>query len=91
MFDLSAWQKKMQEAVTHFEGEMKKVRTGRAHPDMLAEKADKYKDRIIVTHPFHPAHMIPFFEICGGGKMEHDSRRRCRNARRNGRLCRGVA
>ncbi len=35
-------------------------------PDVLAEKAAKYKDRIIVTHPFNPAHMVPFFEICGG-------------------------
>ncbi len=35
-------------------------------PDVLAEKAVKYKDRILVTHPFNPAHMVPFFEICGG-------------------------
>jgi 3-hydroxybutyryl-CoA dehydrogenase len=35
-------------------------------PDCLAEKATKYKDRIIVTHPFNPAHMVPFFELCGG-------------------------
>jgi 3-hydroxybutyryl-CoA dehydrogenase len=34
-------------------------------PDVLCEKAGIYKDRIIVTHPFHPAHMIPFVEICG--------------------------
>lgn len=34
--------------------------------DKLAEKATKYKDRIIVTHPFNPAHMVPFFELCGG-------------------------
>jgi len=36
-------------------------------PDILAEKATKYKDRIIVTHPFNPAHMVPYFECCGGG------------------------
>jgi len=35
-------------------------------PDRLTENALKYKDRIIVTHPFNPAHMVPFFEICGG-------------------------
>jgi len=35
-------------------------------PDLLAEKATKYKDRIIVTHPFNPAHMVPYFECCGG-------------------------
>jgi len=34
--------------------------------DVLAEKATKYKDRIVVTHPFNPAHMVPFFELCGG-------------------------
>ena len=35
-------------------------------PDKLAAKATKYKDRIIVTLPFNPAHMVPFFELCGG-------------------------
>jgi 3-hydroxybutyryl-CoA dehydrogenase len=35
-------------------------------PDVLAEKATKYKDRIIVAHPFNPAHMVPYFELCGG-------------------------
>ena len=35
-------------------------------PDLMAEKATKYKDRILVTHPFNPAHMVPFFECCGG-------------------------
>lgn len=35
-------------------------------PDALAEKASRYRSRIIVTHPFNPAHMVPFFEICGG-------------------------
>ena len=35
-------------------------------PDTLADKASKYRDRIVVTHPFNPAHMVPFFEICGG-------------------------
>ncbi len=36
-------------------------------PDRLAEKSAAHKDRIVVTHPFNPAHMVPFFEICGGG------------------------
>ena len=35
-------------------------------PDLLNEKMTKFKDRIIVTHPFNPAHMVPFFELCGG-------------------------
>jgi 3-hydroxybutyryl-CoA dehydrogenase len=39
-------------------------------PDTLAAKATKYKDRIIVTHPFHPAHMVPFIEICGGADTD---------------------
>ena len=36
-------------------------------PDMMGEKMTKYKDRLIVTHPFNPAHMVPFFELCGCG------------------------
>ena len=36
MFDTKEDRKKMEEVVSHFEDEMKKVRTGRAHPDMLA-------------------------------------------------------
>lgn len=37
-------------------------------PDILADTCDKYGDRIIVTHPFNPAHMVPYFELCGGQK-----------------------
>jgi len=40
--------------------------------DMLVEKAGKYKDRIIVTHPFHPAHMVPYFELCGCAATDPD-------------------
>lgn len=36
MFDTKEEQKKMAEVLDRFNGEMKKVRTGRAHPDMLA-------------------------------------------------------
>ena len=39
-------------------------------PDVLGEKMTKYADRIIVTHPFNPAHMVPYFEICGGSKTD---------------------
>jgi len=35
-------------------------------PDMMGVKMTKYQDRLIVTHPFNPAHMVPFFECCGG-------------------------
>lgn len=36
MFDVSEDRKKMEGVVERFKGEMKKVRTGRAHPDMLS-------------------------------------------------------
>jgi len=35
MFDTKPYEIKMQQALEHFEHELKKVRTGRAHPDML--------------------------------------------------------
>ena len=35
-------------------------------PDVMGANMTKYKDRLIVTHPFNPAHMVPFFELCGG-------------------------
>jgi 3-hydroxybutyryl-CoA dehydrogenase len=34
--------------------------------DDLVKGAGKYKDRIIVTHPFNPPHMVPFFELARG-------------------------
>ena len=37
-------------------------------PDALGEKTEKYADRIVVTHPFNPAHLVPNFEHCGGSK-----------------------
>lgn len=36
MFDTGAYEQKMDGALEHFSEELKKVRTGRAHPDMLA-------------------------------------------------------
>ena len=36
MFDVAEDRKKMEGVVEHFKEEMKKVRTGRAHPDMLS-------------------------------------------------------
>ena len=35
MFDTKEYEKKMDDAVEHFESELRKVRTGRAHPTML--------------------------------------------------------
>ncbi len=43
MFDTSKERKEMDEAVQRFNDEMKKVRTGRAHPDMLSSiKVEAY-------------------------------------------------
>lgn len=43
MFDTSKERKAMEEALQRFNDEMKKVRTGRAHPDMLASiKVEAY-------------------------------------------------
>ncbi len=36
MFDINEDRKKMEEIIERFKSEMKKVRTGRAHPDMLS-------------------------------------------------------
>ena len=35
MFDTKLYEEKMTQALQHFEDELKKIRTGRAHPDML--------------------------------------------------------
>lgn len=35
MFDTKTYEKKMDQAIEHFRGELRKVRTGRAHPGML--------------------------------------------------------
>lgn len=43
MFDDSEYKSAMQNVITRFQDEMKKVRTGRAHPDMLANvKVEAY-------------------------------------------------
>lgn len=34
--------------------------------DKLSEKMNKYRDKILVTHPFFPPHVIPYFEIAYG-------------------------
>ena len=34
-------------------------------PSVLAEGAGRYADRVIVTHPFNPPHLVPYFELCG--------------------------
>lgn len=43
MFDKTEYQQAMEEVVIHFKDELKKVRTGRAHPDMLSNiKVEAY-------------------------------------------------
>lgn len=37
MFDINAYKTKMEQAMDHFRSDLRKIRTGRAHPDMLAE------------------------------------------------------
>ena len=35
-------------------------------PDVLAQETPGLADRIVVTHPFYPVHMIPYVELCAG-------------------------
>lgn len=73
MFDTNEDRKKMEEALGRFKDEMKKVRTGRAHPDMLAGiKVEAYGQymplnqvanvtvadaALLVVTPFDPANI----------------------------------
>lgn len=36
--------------------------------DDLVAGMGKYKDRVVVTHPFYPPHLVPYFEICTGSE-----------------------
>lgn len=38
--------------------------------DQLCAASGPYADRILVTHPFNPAHMVPYFEVCGGSRTD---------------------
>lgn len=73
MFDTKDDRKKMEEVIERFKNEMKKVRTGRAHPDMLSEiKVEVYGQfmplnqvanitaadaTLLVITPFDPANI----------------------------------
>ena len=37
-------------------------------PEKLSEAGGKYADRILVTHPFNPPHLVPYFEVCTAEK-----------------------
>lgn len=38
--------------------------------DDLVKNSGKYRGRIVVTHPFNPPHMVPFFELAKGSDTE---------------------
>lgn len=60
MFDDTEYRKAMDEAVVRFQNEMKKVRTGRAHPDMLANiKVEAYSQ-------FMPLNQVANVTASGG-------------------------
>ena len=47
MFDTNPYEEKMSSALTHFEDDLKKVRTGRAHPGMLdSVQVEAYGQRV---------------------------------------------
>ena len=51
MFDIKEDRKKMEDAIDRFKAEMKKVRTGRAHPDMLSGvKVEVYGQYMPLAH-----------------------------------------
>ena len=37
-------------------------------PNALSGAAEKYADRILVTHPFNPPHLVPYFEVCAADR-----------------------
>ena len=60
MFDDNEYRKAMENVITRFSDEMKKVRTGRAHPDMLANiKVEAYGQ-------FMPLNQVANFTASGG-------------------------
>lgn len=64
MFDDSEYRKAMEAAVQRFQDEMKKVRTGRAHPDMLANiKVEAYGQ-------FMPLNQVANVTASGGTMLQ---------------------
>lgn len=39
-------------------------------PNELIKGAGKYANRILVTHPFNPPYLVPFFEMCAADKTD---------------------
>ncbi len=42
-------------------------------PNALAEGMGRLEDRILVAHPFHPAHMVPYIEICVSDRTKRET------------------
>ncbi len=64
MFDDSEYRKAMDAAIVRFQDEMKKVRTGRAHPDMLANiKVEAYGQ-------FMPLNQVANVTVNGGTMLQ---------------------
>lgn len=40
--------------------------------DEMVKKMEKYQSKVIVTHPFFPPHLIPFFEIAAGSQKDEE-------------------
>ena len=82
MFDTSKERKAMEEVAARFNDEMKKVRTGRAHPDMLSSiKVEAYGQfmplnqvanvtaadaTLLVITPFDPSTIQAIASMMGG-------------------------
>lgn len=64
MFDDTEYKNAMEAAVAHFQDELKKVRTGRAHPDMLANvKVEAYGQ-------FIPLNQVANVTVQGGTMLQ---------------------
>lgn len=51
MFDTTPYEQRIEQAIAHFNEELKKVRTGRAHPDMLQSvMVDAYGTKTPLSH-----------------------------------------
>ena len=42
-------------------------------PDVMAEATPGLADRILVTHPFFPVHMVPYMELCMGSRTSEEA------------------
>lgn len=64
MFDSTEYEKRMKSAIERFESELKKVRTGRAHPDMIAGvKVEAYGQ-------FMPLSQVANISVNGGTMLQ---------------------